>query len=154
MSDTEKQARDAVTKLLEADPDQLFAELGIRQKAIASNASVAGSFDPTVTYDAKTMGPMDVMKDFGRSFFKRVNRDVYGLVCGTDEAFADERKKLADAISTGQTAFATVLATACVAWFGWAPAIAAVIAALVVKLFFRSAQGAMCDVWKGKLPNP
>jgi len=46
-----------------------------------------------------------------------------------------------------------MLAAALVSSFGWAPAIAAVVAALVVKLFFRSGYEIACQMWKEKLPK-
>jgi hypothetical protein len=53
------------------------------------------------------------------------------------------------------------LAAALVSTFGWAPALAAVVAAPVVKLFFKNAYLATCQVWqkhlqpsKGRAPAP
>jgi hypothetical protein len=56
-----------------------------------------------------------------------------------------------DAFGIGGEAVATALAAVMVTSLGLAPAVAAVVAALAIKLFFRPAHGAMCDVWKGKL---
>ena len=152
MADLEGYAQPAMEKLLQSDPDQLYAELGLRRKAIEDDPSRAGSFDVTVPYDAPFAGPLDVLKEFGQNFFRRFSRDVYGLVCGGDEENAAERQKLVDAFGLGKTTFAAALAALLVSSFGWAPAIAAVVAALVAKLFLRNAYGAMCDVWKTKLP--
>ena len=43
-------SEEALGLLLQSSDDQLYEELGIRAKAIANNAAVAGSFEPTVTY--------------------------------------------------------------------------------------------------------
>jgi hypothetical protein len=45
------------------------------------------------------------------------------------------------------------VASLLVAQLGLAPAIAAVVAALIIKHVFSNALGAMCDVWKDKLPE-
>lgn len=153
MTDIKDDAQSALEKLLQSDPDQLYAELGLRQKAIQADPNQAGMFETTATYDAEFAGPLDALKDFGRRFFNRFSNDAYSLVCGTDQENSQERKNLLDAFGGGPTAFAAALTAALMSWFGWAPAIAAVVAALIVKLFFKNAYGAMCDVWKQRLPK-
>ena len=153
MANLQDHARPALEKLLQSDPDQLFAELGLRQKAIENDPTQAGLFETTATYDASFAGPLDDLKEFGKRFFDRVSKDLYNIVCGTDAEDAAERKKLLDAFGLGGTAFAGALAALLVGSFGWAPAISAVVAALVVKLFFKNAHEAMCEVWKKHLPD-
>jgi uncharacterized membrane protein YdfJ with MMPL/SSD domain len=153
MADMRNQAQPALEKLLQSDPDQLYAELGLRQKAIQVDPQQAAMFETTATYDAAFAGPLDVLKDFGRKFFNRFSKDAYALVCGTDQQNSEERKKIVEAFGGGQVAVASALTAALMSWFGWAPAIAAVIAALIVKLFFKNAHTAMCDVWKQRLPQ-
>jgi uncharacterized membrane protein YdfJ with MMPL/SSD domain len=152
MPDVGHHAQPALEKLLQSDPDQLYAELGLRQKAILADPRQAAMFETTATYDADFAGPLDALKDFGRRFFNRFSNDAYALVCGADQENSEERKKLLDAFGGGQTAFAAALTAALMSWFGWAPAIAAVMAALIVKLFFKNAYIAMCAVWKQRLP--
>jgi hypothetical protein len=151
MADLKDQAQPALERLLQSEPDQLFTELGLRQKAIENDPTQAGLFEITATYDAPFAGPLDVLKEFGQRFFDRVNKDLYNLVCGDDANNANERKKLLDAFGLGGVAFAGVLTSVLISSFGWAPAIATVVAALVVKLFFNNAQAAMCEVWKKHL---
>ena len=149
MSDITSLAKPALEKLEESDENQLYQELGVRLKAIASDPALAGSFDPTVTYSAALMGPLDDVKLFGKKFFEKMSREAYGLVCGgglTDE----EQKKFTEALGN-KIDFGTWLAAILVAHWAIAPAIAAVVAALVVRLFFRPAHSAMCEVWASKL---
>jgi len=96
---------------------------------------------------------MDALKDFGRSFFNRFSKDAYALICGADQANTDERRKLMDASGLGPAAFASALTLALMSWFGWAPAIATVVAALIMRLFFKNAYDSMCDTWKARLPK-
>jgi hypothetical protein len=142
----------ALEKLLQSDPDQLFTELGLRHEAIKLDPSQAGLYQTTATYDAAMMGPLDFLKEWGQNFFDRFSKDVYGLVCGIDKENSDERKKLLQAFGLGDAAFGAALTAVLMSWFGWAPAIAAVVAALVVKLFFKNAYASMCEVWKKRLP--
>lgn len=151
MSNLEKHAIPAMEKLLQSEPDQLFLELGLRRKAVESDPMQAGLFQTTATYDADFAGPLDALRDFGQEFFKRVSKDVFNLVCSEDSENSGQRKKLLEAFGDGKTTFAAALAALCVSWFGWAPAIAAVVAALVVKLFLNNAYIAMCEVWKKNL---
>ena len=153
MVDLEERAKPAIERLLQSEPDQLFTELGLRESAIRQDPTQAGLFETTATYNPAFAGPLDALRDFGESFFNRVNKDVYDLVCATDEENQSVRQKLLDAIGGGSTTFAAALAAVLVSWFGWAPAIAAVVAALVVKLFFKNAHEAMCEVWKKSLPG-
>jgi uncharacterized membrane protein YdfJ with MMPL/SSD domain len=152
MPDLLELSRPALEKLLQAEPDQLFTELGLRQKAIEADPTQAGLFETTATYDAAFAGPLDLLKEFGQAFFDRVNKDLCSLLCGNDKRFAPDREKLVAALGLGDVAFAGALTSVLVSSFGWAPAIATVVAALVVKLFFRNAVTAMCTVWKKHLP--
>jgi len=153
MSDIDQMALHAVKQLLQSDEDQLYEELAIRNKAILKDPSLAGSFSPEASYDAALVGPMDDLRKFGRIFFSRLNRDCYGLVCGSEQVNTQEREKVVKAFGLGKTEVAAAIAAIMVAHFAMAPAIAAVVGALIVKLFFRNAQEAMCEVWKQKLPQ-
>lgn len=153
MAHLTEEARPAVERLMESDEDQLYVELGVRNQAIRGNPSLAGSFSPTVAYNAAVMGPMDDIRTFGRNFFGRLNVDCYSLVCGEKGANSEERNKILKAFSLGKTEVAAGIAALLVAHLAIAPAIAAVVAALVVKLFFRNAHAAMCEVWATKIPT-
>ena len=151
MNEAVRLAEPAVSDLLEADEDTLYEQLGIRATSLADAPQLAGDFAAAATYNAVVMGPLDTVRDLGKRIFDRWNREAYGLVCsgGGD---AKDRKAILDSIGVGQTAFAALLASTIVTTFGLAPAIASVIAAIVVKRFFRPAYEEFCEVWKEKLP--
>ena len=154
MSDLSSEAQPAMEYLLQADPDELFKELGLRFEAIKRNPELAGSFELPTESTEEALGLAELgegLRDFGHRFFERVNREAYSLVCGKESEQTQERKKLLDAFSLGPEAVAASLAALLVAQLGLAPAISAVVAAIVVKLFFKSAYGAMCEVWSAKL---
>jgi hypothetical protein len=152
MADITALARAAIEKLEESDVNQLYEELGIRLKAITANPSLAGSFDPNVTYSAPLMGPLDDVKLFGKKFFEKMSGEAYGLVCGGGLT-PEEQKKFTEALGN-KVDFGSWLAAILVAHWAIAPAAAAVVAALVVRLFFKPAHSAMCEVWAGKLGKP
>jgi hypothetical protein len=152
MPNLEDQAKPAIEKLMQSDADQLYAELGLRQNAIKDNAQVAGQFDAAVSYDAPFAGPLDILKEFGQDLFDRLSKSIYDLVCSTNSENEEDRKKLEAAVHLGTTALATSLASLLVSSFFLAPAIAAVVATIAVKLFFKDTYGAFCDTWKKHLP--
>jgi hypothetical protein len=153
MSRAQEQAKTAVAKLLDAPDDQLFIELGLRKNAINFDPAVAGQYDPELSYDAEFAGPLDVLKEFGQRYFDKVNKQVYELVCGNSKDDAQDRSKLREAFGLDRTTFAAILAAALVSAFSWAPPIAAVVAAIAVKLFFRPGYEVACQLWKEKLPK-
>ncbi len=139
-------------KLLQADPDQLYVELGMRQKAILADPTQAGVYNPPEYESADFSAPLGIVKEFGQNLFNRLSKSMYQLACGDDADNKDERKKLEDAFGLGPAVFATTLATVLVSSFAIAPAIAGVVAALAVKLFGQTVYPAMCDTWKKNLP--
>lgn len=151
MTDLSSEAAAAVTPLLGAEEDVLFAELGMRARALAANLDVAASFDPVVTYDEAQMGVMEDVRALGKRLFRRWNRELRDLICGNDPDDAKDRKAIGNAIGLGQAGFAAYLATMLVSSFGLAPALAAVAAAIIVNRFFRPAIDEMCAAWTEQL---
>jgi len=145
MGSLAERAKPAVEKLSESDESQLYEELGLRLKAIAADERLSGSFEPQIGYNAQFMGPMDDLRAFGQKFFDKASRQAYSLICG-DGLSKDEREKMAAAFGS-KADLAAFVAALLVSYFGMAPAIAAVVGALVLRLFFRPAHEAMCEVW-------
>jgi hypothetical protein len=148
MPDLTQQAQPAVEKLLKADESQLYEQLGIRAKAMAQDPAKSGSFEPQVTYEAAQMGLKEDVKDLGQRMFKLWNVQAYQVVCSTQVQDQQARNDMLNAFGVNETAVAAVLASLLVAQLGLAPAIAAVVAALVIKLFFRPAYEEFCGAWK------
>lgn len=150
MATIEEQAGPVVGALSERDETELYQELALRVKGVYDNPSAAGDLDLTVEYSPELMGPLDDLQEWGRRFFARFIPDAYRLVCGADDAA--ERDKVQSAFRLGPEAVGAAIAGVVVAQFGLAPAAAAVVAALIMRLFFRNAYDAMCELWKEKLP--
>lgn len=148
-----KNAVEAMENLLNADESQLYEQLGLRAKAISENPEKAGSFAPEVTYDESLMGPKEILKDLGQRLFQRWNVEAYNLICGADDSDAQDRKDIANAFGINQVMVGAAISGILVANFGLAPAIAAVIAAIALKRFFRPGYEEFCKVWKKNLPD-
>ena len=150
MTDLKIQAESAVKNLLQSDEGQLLEELGMRTEAIAQDITKAGSFEPQVVYNAADMGPKDVLRDVGSRIFRRWNKEAYKLMCGKDPDDSKQRTELTKAIGLGDVAVAAALTSALI-YIGAAPAIATIIAAIIVKRFFASALEEFCEIWQENL---
>jgi hypothetical protein len=147
MSVLSQEAEPAVALLIQSDESQLYEQLGIRASAIERRPELAGSFDPPVTFDEVAMGPLDSVRELGLRIFRRWESSAYGLACGQGADDEDDRKSLTDTFGVNSTTVAAFMAALLVSHFGLAPAIAAVIAAIIVKRFFRPAYEEFCAVW-------
>ena len=78
-------------------------------------------------------------------------REAFDLMCGKDHTFSIGRDQVAMAFPFGPVEVAATLASALAAHLAMAQDLAAVIAALVMKLFFNPALAAMCAAWKERL---
>jgi hypothetical protein len=152
MADLTALARPAMKELGQKSDDELYAELGARLMLLSRDPKMTGEFKPEEPIEIESLGFAADLKNFGLKFFNRVNRQAYELVCGTDAEESKEREDLLNAFGIGKEAVGPVLAGLLVAHLGLAPLIAAAVAAIVIRLFFKPAYQAMCDVWKGKLP--
>jgi hypothetical protein len=97
------------------------------------------------------MGLREDFKAFGKRFFERASGQAYGLLCGSDPKDREQREKVTSALGLGKESFAAGLTGLLIAELGLAPAIATVVALLLVRLFFRPALDSMCEVWHRKL---
>ncbi len=154
MPELTKQAQPAVKKLLKSDEEQLYETLGMRIKAIAEDPSKGGSFEPQVTYRAAQMGLKEDIQELGRKLFNRWNVEAYKLVCGSESEDGKDREELLKAFGAKDDAvIAASLSALLVTSLGIAPAIAGVIAVLLLKRFLHPAHEEFCQVWKESLPG-
>ncbi len=151
MVDLAKQAEPAVEQLLKADEQQLYEQLGIRARAVAEDPAIGSSFRPEVTYDQAQMGLKEDVQEFGRRLFRRWQTEAFKLVCGKDPGDEQERTKLMEAFGLGEVAIASTLAALLVTYLGILPALAGVIAAVLIKRFSRPGYEEFCNVWDKSL---
>jgi len=151
MSDLSKQAEPAVEKLLKSEENQLYEQLGIRAKAIASDLTKGSSFEPQVIYVQAQMGLKEDVLEFGRRLFTRWNVESYKLICGSDLQDQIDRKDFANAFKVNDVTVAATLSALLVSQLGLVPALAAVIATLAIKRYFRPGYEEFCQVWKNNL---
>lgn len=141
-----------IEALDEAGEDQLLEILGTRASAMALDPAVAGSYSPSVTADVDEMGGVDWLKRLGARIFKRLNREAHDLLCGQSAETAEDRQKIREALGSKTTA-AALLAGLLVTHVGVAPAVAAVVATLIMKRFLRPVYEETCAQWGESLDD-
>lgn len=125
------------------DEDALLVILGKQESAIQKDYSLAA--DPTLDpeYDSTHMGLIDDLKGIGSRIAHRWNKELYKLICRSDDG--EDRKKLLDALNLSEAAAIGVVASLLLAI---APAaVAAPLAALLVKTFLLPAKDELCEAW-------
>jgi hypothetical protein len=147
LTETRQEAQRAVSPLLSEPEDELFAELGIRARALSRHPIAAGSFNPDVRYNEVWMGDLDDVRVFGRRLYARWDHELHDVVCGEHPGGSDTRQALGDAIGGGESTFAAYLATVIVSELGIAPALASVAAVIVVRRCFNSTLEEICRTW-------
>jgi hypothetical protein len=152
MADLASKARAGTDKLLAQDENQLYAELGRRLTAMQANPAFSASFAPELPLGLESQGATEDLKAFGQRFFARVNVQAFQMICGKDAPTIEDREKVIDAFGVGKDAVAAAVAALLVSQLGIAPAIASVVAALIIRVFFKPVYDSMCETWKGHQP--
>ncbi|MFX4263766.1 hypothetical protein ACOBQJ_16390 [Pelotomaculum propionicicum] len=144
-------ARPVIEKLLKYDEEELYEMLGMTARAMAADPAIAGMFDPIVSYNEPEMEFVENAREFGRRLFKRWNVETYKFICGDDIDDMIDRRELTEAFSVNDKAVAAALSSLLITHVGLAPALAVVIASLVIKRFSRPGHEEFCKVWKRNL---
>jgi hypothetical protein len=139
-----------VAGLIEQDEESLYQELGARVRAMTVNPALGGTFDPGLPA-IETLRPIDEIRSLGRRVFKHVSKETYQVACGDDPEYADERSKLEAAFALWKETATAALAVFLIGTVGVAAAVAAIVAAFLIKIGFNSVYKTTCEVWKEKV---
>jgi len=148
MAELQESAMQAVQELEAADDDELYRELGLRVSAIERDPTVAGQFaPPRAMLEPKGIALGDMVA-VGRRAFASISKAGYSLLCsgmqgGHFDAFIAS-------LGTNRVAITAGLATLLVTQVGIAPAIAGVVATLVIGKVAPSSVEAVCTGWAKK----
>ena len=140
-----------VDQLLMKTEDELFEQLGRRARAIEGPEVLGDQSDFDVSFDPSDA--RDAFQDLGARIYQRWEREAFRLVCGDGHGDGADRERLVEAFGVGGTAVGAMITAGLASTFGLAPAIAAVIAAIVVKRFLRPAYEEFCAAWRGRLSS-
>ncbi len=150
-----------VESLWELDEDQLQAQIGSRVQAIGDDVAGRGARG----VDLASLESIDVnvaarasidqtFLDAGRQLFDRVNPLVYELMCKPLGDDAETRKILDETINQNYTKAAGMLAPVLVSGVGLAPAVATLLATLIIKKVSKYLATGICETWEKSLAKP
>ncbi|NQE38538.1 hypothetical protein [Microcoleus asticus] len=150
-----------VESLWELDEDQLAAQIGDRAQAIEDDAAGLGTrgIDPasldSIDVNVAARASIDLkLLEAGQQLFDRVNPLVYELMCQPLGNDPQTQKILDEAIGQNYTKAAGMLTPVLISGLGLAPAIATLLATLIIKKIANYSATAICDNWKQNLPQP
>jgi hypothetical protein len=151
-----------VESLWELDEEQLEAQIGSRVQAIEEDVAGGGirGIDPASleSIDVNVAARASIDPRFleaGKQLFDRVNPLAYELMCkplGADDA--ETRKILDETINQNYTKAAGMLAPVLVSGVGLAPAIATLLATLIIKKVSKYIATGTCETWEKSLVKP
>lgn len=149
-----------VESLWELDEDQLAAQIGDRAQAIGDDAAGLGTrgIDPasldSIDVNVAARASIDLkLLEAGQQLFDRVNPLVYELMCKPLGNDPQTQKILDEAIGQNYTKAAGMLTPVLISGLGLAPAIATLLATLIIKKIANYSATAICDTWKQNLPQ-
>lgn len=147
--------------LWELDEDQLAAQIGDRAQAIEDDVAGGGTrgVDPASleSIDVNIAARASIDPKFleaGQRLFDRINPSAYELMCKPLGDNADTQKILDETINQNYTKAAGMLAPVLVSGFGLAPAVAALVATLIIKKIANMGATAICESWEKSLVKP
>ncbi|MGL5133479.1 MAG: hypothetical protein ACRC78_13190 [Planktothrix sp.] len=137
-----------IPQLLELDEESIEAELGLQVQSTAKGLTL-DSIDINATAKA-AINPEFLAA--GKHFLKQLNSGLYDLMCNPLGSDPETEKVLDEVISQNYTKAAGILAPVLVSGLGLTPAIATLIATLVIKKIAKEGSEAICKSWKSSLP--
>jgi len=137
---------DAANRLAAKDEESLVLLIGMMEQEIKKNPALKEDANLQPKYDQTTMGFMDPLKEAGGRILRRWNKELHGLVCGTQARDRKERQEILGALNLGETAVIGAVAAALLAMGVPAP-IAAALAPLIVRKFIWPAKDELCKSW-------
>ncbi len=137
-----------IPQLLELDEESLEAQLGLQVQDTAKGLTL-DSIDINAT--ARAAISPEVLAA-GQQLLKRLSAGLYDLMCNPLGSDSEAQNVLDEVINQNYVKAAGMLAPLLVSGLGLAPAIATLIATLVVKKIATSSSQEICKVWKASLP--
>lgn len=139
---------------LDVDPDDeegLYRLLGARLQMLERDPSIAGDFAPA------TISPRDLgitvpdLLEFGRAAFVRIASLGRELVCGTEANQGFHLQRLLASLGTDTATVTAAVATLLIGQLAIAPAVAGVVATIIVGKVAPSSLAALCKAWGAKV---
>lgn len=145
-----------IPQLLELDEESLEAQLGLQVQEMDSDVrgGSQGLTIDSIDLDAAARAPISPeVLAAGQQLLKRLNSGLYDLMCNPLGSDSETEKVLDEVINQNYVKAAGMLAPLLVSGLGLAPAIATLIATLVVKKIAKAGSEEICKSWKASLPT-
>jgi hypothetical protein len=124
--------------------------------ALARSIADVASLDPAHTkfhrYETDDLMRNSASLDLGKRIFQRWNRALHEFACTPDKEDEDIRRKLLNAIA-GKEGGAAVIAGIMAGTFGVSPVVAAIVAALLLKVIINPALDEVCQLWAKEISD-
>ncbi len=147
-----EQAQEAVQGLQDQDEEELYRLLGTRLTMIEQNPEVAGYFTPPASFAAPMGFAVSDLVALGRRAFGSVGKMGYEVVCGgADTPAGGHMQQLMSTIGNDPVKLATVMTTVLVTTMGITPAVAGVVAAIIIGKVAPQTLEGLCTVWQKKI---
>jgi hypothetical protein len=150
-----------VESLWELDEDQLEAQIGSHVQAIEDDVAGRGArgVDPasleSIDVNVAARASIDPgFLDAGRQLFDRLNPLVYQLMCKPLGDDPETQKILDETVNQNYTKAAGMLAPVLVSGVGLAPAVATLLATLIIKKVSKYLATGICETWEKSLAKP
>ena len=125
--------------------DELYEELGrLAELNALGNLGTPG---------AQAMGFQEHFAALGRRVFDRIQRELHALVCGHSQQDKEEREKVRAAFGIGGDAVTAALVGVMSTELGIAPALAAVVAAIITRRLLAPSYFEACEFWSEQLAS-
>jgi hypothetical protein len=156
MTDAMQRAKVAVTQLdVDADDEEaLYRLLGMRMKALERDPSIAGDFAPAPVAPAELGIAVPDLLEFGRAAFVRIATLGQTLVCGTEANQGFHLQRILTSLGTDTATVTAAVATLLIAQLAIAPAVAGVVATIIVGKVAPTSLAALCKMWGAKVAPP
>jgi len=141
----------AIQALAGYDEKSMCKEIALRAAAVRADAALGGEPNLRVVEDAAHLGITEDLVQLGNRIFRRIEREVHDLLCGTSADDKKDRESILSKITGGDAALGAALYGVLTASLGMAPAVATVVAALLIKRIFTPAGKEVCAFWAEKI---
>ena len=138
-----------VAQVNEVDENKLEAYLGLYIEQEGEDWLKDDSVDEIDSDMMEVSTKSKALIEFGKRFASKFNLEAYDLLCGNPfEDDGESMQKLENALEKGTNQAAGVLAPVLIAQLGLAPAVAAIIATLIVKKLAKVTGETICEMWQ------
>lgn len=151
MPDQMDDVKAAVADLHTTDEDDLYRLLALRMKTIERDMSVAGQFAPSTVAATELGIAVPDLLALGRKAFQAIARSGQAIICGTDSDAGFHLQRILTSVNMDVTTVTAGVATLLVGQLAIAPAVAGIVAAIIVGKVAPTSVEALCKAWALKL---